>query len=35
MSSLAFVAFYVVLVGFASFVERPVGRGLGAFSSTF
>lgn len=29
--SLAFVGAYVVLVGVASFVERPVGRGFGAF----
>jgi len=29
--SLGYVAVYVVLVGVASFVESPVGRGLGAF----
>jgi drug/metabolite transporter (DMT)-like permease len=29
--SLGYVAVYVVLVGVASFIERPVGRGLGAF----
>lgn len=29
--SLGYVAVYVVLVGIASFIERPVGRGFGAF----
>ena len=29
--SLGYVAVYVVLVGVASFIESPVGRGLGAF----
>lgn len=29
--SLGYVAIYVVLVGIASFVESPVGRGFGAF----
>jgi drug/metabolite transporter (DMT)-like permease len=29
--SLGYVAVYVVLVGVASFIERPVGRGFGAF----
>lgn len=31
MLSLGYVAVYVVLVGVASFIESPVGRGLGAF----
>jgi drug/metabolite transporter (DMT)-like permease len=31
ISSLGFVAVYVLLVGVASFIERPAGRGLGAF----
>ena len=31
ISSLGFVTVYVVLVGVASFIERPAGRGLGAF----
>lgn len=29
--SFGYVAIYVVLVGVASFIERPVGRGFGAF----
>lgn len=29
--SLGYVAVYVVLIGIASFIESPVGRGLGAF----
>ena len=29
--SLGYIAVYVVLVGVASFIERPVGRGFGAF----
>ena len=29
--SLGYVAVYVVLIGIASFIESPVGRGLGVF----
>ncbi len=29
--SLGYVAVYVVLIGVSSFIERPVGRGFGAF----
>ncbi|HEY8703255.1 MAG TPA: hypothetical protein VIL98_00775 [Gaiellaceae bacterium] len=29
--SLGYVAVYVVLIGIVSFIESPVGRGLGAF----
>src|SRR5215831_17848707 len=29
--SLAYVAVYVLLVGVASFIEKPAGRGFGAF----
>ena len=30
-ASLGYVAVYVALVGVASFIEKPAGRGFGAF----